>query len=227
VAAAGCAPGTPLPEAILAAAGGSEPAATPKPRTGVSFSNVFFTVWAKVAGALTMVFYAVRGIFLLLGQLFSRPAKPAPAPAPAASRPPATPPVVHAGPAAGVAAPAPAAAPTPGHPAVSAGPGVTKVITPAKATIVPPAPAAAPPPPPPAPAPTEPAAAAPAASEPPAAANGKKKAAPPVVGGKAGKDDKAIEAAPTVSNEGRTKASARRGIRLKLIKPGENDSGLK
>jgi hypothetical protein len=214
-----------LPEAILAATGGNEPAATPKPRTGVSFSNVLFTVWAKVAGALTMVFYAVRGIFLLLGQLVSRPAKSAPAPAPAVSRP-APPPVVHAGPTAGVATPAPAAAPTPGHPAVSAGPGVTKVITPAKATIVPPAPAAAPPAPP-VPAPTEAIASAPAASEPPPAANGKKKAAPPVVGGQSGKDDKAIEAAPTASNEGRTKASGRRGIRLKLIKPGENDSGLK
>jgi hypothetical protein len=226
VAAAGCAPGTPLPEAILAATGAGQPATAPKARTGVSFSNALFTVWAKVASGLMMVFYAVRGIFLLIGQLFSRPAKPAPAPATPKPVPPVGSPVVHSAPAPAVGSPAPAGAPTPGHPAVSAGPGVTKVITPAKATIVPPAPAAAPAPPP-APAATEPVAAAPAASEPPAAANGRKKAAAPAVGGKSGKDEKAIEAAPNVSNEGRSKASARRGIRLKLIKPGENDSGLK
>jgi hypothetical protein len=237
VAAAGCAPGVPLPEAILAATAPVQQAgaAPAKPRTGVSLSNALFTIWAKVAGALVMVFYAIRGIFLLVGQLFAKRAKPAAAPAP--SRPatsPAAPAVVHGDPAP-VARPAAAPeAATPGHPAVSAGPGVTKVITPAKATIVPPEPPKAPPP---APAPAVaavPAAAAPPARAPaeppavPASANGKKKVAPaPATPSKPGKEDKVMETAPAVSAEGRAKASGRRGIRLKLIKPGENDSGLK
>jgi hypothetical protein len=226
VAAAGCAPGTPLPEAILAVTAPVEQAVAPARKSSFSFSNLLLTVWAKVAGALMMVFYAIRGIFLLLGQMVSKPARPAPAPAPVAAKPAAPPAssVVHSGPA--TAAPAAQNA-TPGHPAVSAGPGVTKVITPAKATIVPPEPAKPAPAPAAVVAPAAPAAPAPAvaAAEPaaPAATNGKKKAAPssPV------KEEKAAQAAPAVSTEGRAKASGRRGIRLKLIKPGENDPGLK
>jgi multidrug efflux pump subunit AcrB len=229
VAAAGCAPGTPLPEAILAATAPVQQAVAPARKSSFSFSNLLFTVWAKVAGALMMVFYAIRGIFLLLGQMISKPAKPAPAPA--ASKPAAASasPVVHGGP---VSVTQPAPTPetaTPGHPAVSAGPGVTKVITPAKATIVPPEPSKAP-----AAAPVAPPTAAVAAAEPGApgasvAANGKKTAAQAAAAtpSRPVKEEKAVEAAPALSAEGRAKASGRRGIRLKLIKPGENDSGLK
>jgi len=233
VAAAGCAPGTQLPEAILAAIGPEKPVASAKPRVGVSFSNVLFTVWAKVAGALMMVFYAIRGIFLLLGQMFAQRAKPAPAPAPTPSKPAAPPaaPVVHSGPAPVVRPEAAREAATPGHPGVSAGPGVTKVITPAKATIVPPEPPRTPL----APQPVAAVSAAPApeslveAVPPPVATSEKKKATPPAAAtpSKPSKEEKVIEAAPAVSTEGRAKASGRRGIRLKLIKPGENDPGLK
>ena len=232
VAAAGCAPGTQLPEAILAAVGPEKPVASAKPRVGISFSNVLFTVWAKVAGALTMVFYAIRGIFLLLGQMFAKRAKPAPAPTPAPSKPaaPAASPVVHTGPATVVRTEAAREAATPGHPGVSAGPGVTKVITPAKATIVPPEPPKTPAPPAVA---AVPAAAAPAPESPVEAvrhaAAASEKTPPPTAAtpSKPGKEEKVIEAAPAVSTEGRAKASGRRGIRLKLIKPGENDPGLK
>jgi len=228
VAAAGCAPGTPLPEAILAVTAPVQQAVAPAARkSSFSFSNLLFTVWAKVAGALMMVFYAIRGIFLLLGQMISKPAKPAPAPA--VSKPAAASPVVHSGP---VSVTQPAPTPetaTPGHPAVSAGPGVTKVITPAKATIVPPEPSKAP-----AAAPVAPPTAAVAAAEPGApgasvAANGKKTAAQAAAAtpSRPVKEEKVVEAAPALSAEGRAKASGRRGIRLKLIKPGENDSGLK
>jgi hypothetical protein len=229
VAAAGCAPGTPLPEAILAVTAPVRQAAAPARKSSFSFSNLLFTVWAKVAGALMMVFYAIRGIFLLLGQMISKPAKPAPAPAASKPAPAPASPVVHSGP---VSVTQPAPAPetaTPGHPAVSAGPGVTKVITPAKATIVPPEPSKAP-----AAAPVAPPTAAVAATEPGAprasvAANGKKTAAPAAAAmpSRPVKAEKAVEAAPALSAEGRAKASGRRGIRLKLIKPGENDSGLK
>ena len=232
VAAAGCAPGTQLPEAILAVTAPLQQA-SPPPVRKPSFSNLLFTVWAKVAGALMMVFYAIRGIFLLIGQLVAKPARPAPAPAPVAN--PVSPPasaVVHSGPAP-VARPAPAAeVATPGHPAVSAGPGVTKVITPAKATIVPPEPPKPVPAPPPASvaapvvAPGAPETPAVAAAKPAGSAttNGKRKA---VMAEAPAKEEKAVEAAPAVSTEGRAKASGRRGIRLKLIKPGENDPGLK
>jgi len=104
------------------------------------------------------------------------------------------------------------------------------VITPAKATIVPPEPPKTPAPPPVA---AVPAAAAPAPESPveavPHAAAASEKTPPPTAAtpSKPGKEEKVIEAAPAVSTEGRAKASGRRGIRLKLIKPGENDPGLK
>ncbi|MES9966739.1 MAG: efflux RND transporter permease subunit, partial [Sedimenticola sp.] len=62
-----------------------EQPAVPKP-------PLLLTIWAKVAGGLMMLFYAVRGIFLLLGQMFARKraAPPPPPPPPPAS---ATPPV--------------------------------------------------------------------------------------------------------------------------------------
>jgi hypothetical protein len=230
VAAAGCAPGTPLPEAILAVTAPLQQAAPPARKSSFSFSNLLFTVWAKVAGAVMMVFYAIRGIFLLLGQMFSRPAKPAPAAVPSSAPGPS--PVVHSGPAPVVRPSSPAEAPTSGHPAVSAGPGVTKVITPAMATIVPPEPVKTPPPEAAVAAQPPPAAAAPAAAPapPPAAAtNGKKKVVQSAgeMPSRPVREDKAVEAAPAVGTEGRAKASGRRGIRLKLIKPDENDSGLK
>jgi hypothetical protein len=61
----------------------------------------------------------------------------------------------------------------------------------------------------------------------PAATSEKKKPTPAATPSRPGKEEKVIEAAPAVSTEGRAKASGRRGIRLKLIKPGENDPGLK
>jgi hypothetical protein len=107
VAAAGCAPGVQLPEALQAVVDEAGKAAAAPPRKGRSFGDVLFTVWAKVASVLMMVFYAVRGIFLLLGQMLpKRSKKPAPAPA----VPPAAPPPAAAAPSA-PAQPAPPAAP--------------------------------------------------------------------------------------------------------------------
>jgi hypothetical protein len=256
VAAAGCAPGVPLPEALQAIVDETGKAAAAAPvRKGRSFSDVLFTVWAKVASVLMMVFYAIRGIFLLLGQMLpKRSAKPAPAPAAQAAPPPpaAAAPTAPAQPAPPAAPAAPAApqaaaiqpAATPGHPLVSSGAGVTKVISPAKATIVPAAPVATPPvqEAKPAPAPTTPAKEAPApdaAKASPAAEKtvrfqppkpkapaAKKKAAPPAAPSKPAQEAKAA-VSTTTATEARAKVSGRRGIRLKLIKPGENDSGLK
>ena len=54
----------------------------------------------------------------------------------------------------------------------------------------------------------------------------KKKAAPPAASGKPAQAARPAVSTPPAT-EARAKASGRRGIRLKLIKPGENDSGLK
>ena len=72
VAAAGCAPGSRNlivePEVV-----------TPKP--AVAKTPILLTIWGKIATVLLMLFYAIRGIFLLLSQLFKRkPAPPPPAP---------------------------------------------------------------------------------------------------------------------------------------------------
>jgi hypothetical protein len=208
VAAAGCASaGIPVPEEIVIPA-----AAVPvQAKTSRSSGGLLLTVWSKVAGALTMVFYAVRGLFLLLGQMFRKKA-PAARPAPAA--PP----------------PAPAAAPTPSpvvggeessagrraEAMVSAGPGVTRVISPAKTTIVPPPPAVQPAAPVMEPVPEPEVVATPA----------KKKPSPPPAVPKGGKAAAAQAVEPEPQSQARAKVSARRGIRLKLIKPGD-DSGLK
>ena len=155
---------------------------------------------------------------LLLGQAFrkktppARPAAAAPAPAPSAG------PVAGQSPAGGGDD---NAASRRAEAMVSAGPGVTRVISPAKATIVPP-----PPPPPATPAvapPTEQ-----AAREDKAAA-AKKKATPAAPAAKPAKGAAAAAQAvvPEPQGTARAKVSARRGIRLKLIKPSEDDSGLK
>jgi multidrug efflux pump subunit AcrB len=211
VAAAGCAAaGVPVPEEIVVPAATGPAQARPSRSSG----GLLLTLWAKVAGALLMVFYAVRGLFLLLGQMFRKKppvAHPAPGvPPPAAAATTATSPMVGGEePAAGRRAEA----------MVSAGPGVTRVISPAKTTIVPPPP------------PVQPAAVPVAEPSPEPAvkqAMAKKKPSPPpaVPTPKGGK----VAAAQAVSSEpqaqARAKVSARRGIRLKLIKPGD-DSGLK
>jgi hypothetical protein len=208
VAAAGCASaGIPVPEEIVIPAAAGPVQAKPSRSSG----GLLLTVWSKVAGALTMVFYAVRGLFLLLGQMFRKKA-PAARPAPAA--PP----------------PAPAAAPTPSpvvggeessagrraEAMVSAGPGVTRVISPAKTTIVPPPPAVQPAAPVVEPVPEPEVVATPA----------KKKPSPPPAVPKGGKAAAAQAVEPEPQSQARAKVSARRGIRLKLIKPGD-DSGLK
>jgi multidrug efflux pump subunit AcrB len=72
VAAAGCAPGVTL------AIDEDEPkeAATPV----VSKPPLLLTIWSKVANVILMLFYAVRGIFLLIGQMFKRKTPPPPPP---------------------------------------------------------------------------------------------------------------------------------------------------
>jgi len=208
VAAAGCAAaGIPVPEEIVVPTAAGPVRAKPSRSSG----GLLLTVWSKVAGALMMVFYAVRGLFLLLGQMFRKKA-PAARPAPAA--PP----------------PAPAAAPVPSpvvggeetsagrraEAMVSAGPGVTRVISPAKTTIVPPPPAVQPAAPVVEPVPEPEVVATPA----------KKKSSPPPAVPKGGKAAAAQAVEPEPQSQARAKVSARRGIRLKLIKPGD-DSGLK
>ncbi|MCU0766147.1 MAG: efflux RND transporter permease subunit [Gammaproteobacteria bacterium] len=211
VAAAGCASaGIPVPEEIVVPA--TTAAAQPKP---ASSGGLLLTIWSKVAGALMMIFYAVRGLVLLLGQAFKkktpppRPVATAPAPAPSVA------PVAGQAPAGGGDD---GAASRRAEAMVSAGPGVTRVISPAKATIVPP-----PPPPPATPAvapPTE------QAAREDRAAAAKKKAAPAAKPGKAAAAA-AQAVVPEPQGTARAKVSARRGIRLKLIKPSEDDSGLK
>ena len=51
---------------------------------------LWLTIWSKLVGGVMVVFYLVRGIFLLLGQLFKRKQSAPPPPPPPAS-PPATP----------------------------------------------------------------------------------------------------------------------------------------
>ena len=70
VAAAGLPPGESLP---LAEEDRDEPeAAMTEPAATKKGGGVLITVWGKVAGALLMVFYAIRGLFLLLLQPFKR-----------------------------------------------------------------------------------------------------------------------------------------------------------
>jgi hypothetical protein len=206
VAAAGCAAaGIPVPEEIVV------PVAAPaQPRQASSGGGLLLTVWSKVAGALLMVFYAVRGLFLLLGSMFKKKA-PAARPAPAAPPSPPAAPAVPAVPAGEDAAPSRRA-----EAMVSSGPGVTRVISPAKNTIVPP---------PPAHVPVEPASLPPEPS-----AQSRKKpagAAPAAKPGKVAASAQAVAPETQAQPQARAKVSARRGIRLKLIKPTDDESGLK
>jgi multidrug efflux pump subunit AcrB len=61
-------------------------------------------IWSKLIGAIILIFYAIRGIVLLLAQLFKRKPKPSPrpsAPPPAAKPSPPTPPTPPTPPASG------------------------------------------------------------------------------------------------------------------------------
>jgi len=81
VAAAGLPEGVtlPIPEEEASA---TAPVAPPEPKSG---SGILMTLWGKLAGALLMVFYALRGIVLLILQFFKkRFSGPAQPPAPTA-----------------------------------------------------------------------------------------------------------------------------------------------
>lgn len=69
---------------------------------------LWLTIWSKLVGGVMVVFYLVRGIFLLLAQLFKRKQSAPPPPPPTPASPPATP-------TAGGAAPT--GTPSPGTPA--------------------------------------------------------------------------------------------------------------
>jgi hypothetical protein len=73
VAAAGCPPGTviPMPEDQLTAR-----AATPQRAATVGKPSLLMRIWSGFANVLLMVFYALRGILLLILQLFKRSPKP-------------------------------------------------------------------------------------------------------------------------------------------------------
>ncbi|MCB1758168.1 MAG: efflux RND transporter permease subunit [Gammaproteobacteria bacterium] len=69
---------------------------TPKSPPVVQATPLLLRIWSKFASVLLMLFYAVRGIFLLLGQLFKRkpkPQQPPPAVPPKSGQtPPSSPP---------------------------------------------------------------------------------------------------------------------------------------
>jgi len=87
VAALGCAPGS---SNIIA----EMEVATPKPV--LVKTPILLIIWGKIATVLLMLFYAIRGIFLLIGQLFKRKPAPPPPASPAGGTPtpppPSTPP---------------------------------------------------------------------------------------------------------------------------------------
>ena len=96
-----------------------EPQAPPQMRP--QKAPLLIRVWGQVANVLLMLFYAIRGIFLLLGQLFQRkkkaaPPPPPPPPPPSAPVPPApkTPPAPAGG--------APSSSPATGMPQAAAPP---------------------------------------------------------------------------------------------------------
>jgi hypothetical protein len=81
VAAAGCAPGSEhimMPDAAQVTSSKAAPA--------VAKPSFLLVVWSKLATLLLMLFYAVRGLFLLLGQMFKGKPK-----APSPTTPPTTP----------------------------------------------------------------------------------------------------------------------------------------
>ncbi len=106
VAAAGCAPDTfTMPEQPV------KPAQPGSPKT-----PLLLTVWGKLVSVLLMIFYAIRGIFLLLGQLFKRKQPPPPPPVdPSSPSGGGTPPA----PGGGSPAPAASTAARDGRPAVA------------------------------------------------------------------------------------------------------------
>jgi hypothetical protein len=180
-------------------AGGAAPVSSGSagPRTSLAMQ-----VWGKFAGALMMVFYALRGIAMLVGQMFRRKPKPAPratAPAPTPVMPPEP------------AAAAPATQPD----VATTAPAEVEVEQVSAAEVY-------------------------GAEEAPAAES-PRPAKPVVVGArstatqkkKQADRDQGAEREPAAVNSsppaqvGRGKGAGRRGIRLKLIQPGETDTGLK
>ncbi|MCG8428242.1 MAG: efflux RND transporter permease subunit, partial [Chromatiales bacterium] len=65
-----------------------EAPATAKPSTpSQPKGSLLITIWSKLIGAVIMVFYALRGVVLLIGQLFKSKPQPQPATVPAAPEP--------------------------------------------------------------------------------------------------------------------------------------------
>jgi hypothetical protein len=65
----------------------SEPQTVKSSTSSAHKTPLLLTIWSNLVGALIMVFYAIRGIFLLIMQMFKRkpkPKPPAPPPPPAA-----------------------------------------------------------------------------------------------------------------------------------------------
>ncbi|MCU0971025.1 MAG: hypothetical protein MUF57_04320, partial [Gammaproteobacteria bacterium] len=180
-------------------AGGAAPVSSGSsgPRTSLAMQ-----VWSKLVGALMMVFYAVRGIAMLVGQMFRR--KPKPAPRPVVSPQPAV-----------AATPAPVEAPAATQPEAAAPAAEVVAEQVSAADVYGGGDAAA----------TEP---SPAASKPVVvearATAAQKKPAEESQASATESDE--VNGAPAVQ-AGRGKGAGRRGIRLKLIQPGESDTGLK
>jgi multidrug efflux pump subunit AcrB len=180
-------------------AGGAAPVSSGSagPPTGLAMG-----VWGKFARALTMVFYALRGIAMLVGQMFRRKPKPAlrtAAPAPASVTPPEP------------AAPAPA--PPPEVAGTEAAEVVVEQVSAAEVYGAEEAPAAKPPPP-----------ARPVVVGARSTATQKRRQAERDQGGE--REPDAVNSSPSVQ-AGRGKGAGRRGIRLKLIQPSDTDTGLK
>jgi hypothetical protein len=112
VAAVGCPPGTniPMPQEQL------KPAAAKSASAKPSFA---MRIWTTLITVISMVFYALRGIVLLLMQLFKRKPKPKPGPKPGGSVPKPSP----SGGASGGSASAPAGAGSGGSAPAAAGGG--------------------------------------------------------------------------------------------------------
>ncbi|MCP3869665.1 MAG: MMPL family transporter [Gammaproteobacteria bacterium] len=68
------------------------------PQTTASYKMpLLLVIWGKVVSVLLMVFYLVRGIFLLLGQFFKRKKSAPPPPPPRSAPPPTSPPPADTG----------------------------------------------------------------------------------------------------------------------------------
>jgi hypothetical protein len=189
-----------------AAAGGGTPSAggaapvssgSSGPRTSLAMQ-----VWSKFVGALMMVFYAFRGIAMLLGQMLRRKPKPVARPAAPAPSPVAT--------AEAVAAPSVA---QPDAPAAASAEVAAEQVSAADVYGVDEAPAGQ----------SSQTAAKPVVVE-ARSASAQKKAGHDAQPAEGESDE--VNGAPPVQ-AGRGKGAGRRGIRLKLIQPGEGDTGLK